>query len=106
MDAAWTLLQHADSSPDFRAALLPTLGERAAAGELRAARLAQFTDRVLVAYGRPQRYGTQFSPEGWRAPHFGLDDAASLRAVEENRRVLGVMPLADYVCMMSEARKR
>jgi hypothetical protein len=103
---AWLLAQHADRAPKFQAALLPVMEQRAAQGELPLSDLARFTDRVLKAQGKPQRYGTQFPPEEWATPHFGLPDEASVQAVEANRRALGVMPLADYVCMMSEARKR
>jgi hypothetical protein len=73
-------------------------------GELSADNLARFTDRVLKAQGRPQRYGTQFSPEQMGSEHFGLPDEQSVREVEAHRRDLGAMPLADYVCMMRVAR--
>lgn len=102
---AWLLAQHADIAPKFQAALLPVMTLRAADGELPLSDFARFTDRVLKAQGKPQRYGTQFSPEEWATPHFGLPDEDSVQLVEANRRALGVMPLADYVCMMSEARK-
>jgi hypothetical protein len=36
---------------------------------------------------------------------FRLAGRGQVQAVEANRRALGIMPLADYVCMMSEARK-
>ena len=102
---AWLLLHHADTAPDFQAALLPVLRQRAIDGELAASDFARFTDRVLKARGRAQYYGTQFPPEEWARPHFGLPDEAAVREVEAHRRELGIMPLADYVCMMSEARK-
>lgn len=102
---AWLLLHHADTAPAFQAAQLPVLRQRAIDGELGLSDFARFTDRVLKAHGRPQHYGTQFSPAQWATPHFGLPDEASVREVEANRRALGIMPLADYVCMMSEARK-
>jgi hypothetical protein len=104
LDHAWLLLQHMDDDPQFQAALLPTLEQRYADGELGADNLARFTDRVLKAQGKPQRYGTQFSPEEMGSQHFGLPDDASVREVEAHRRDLGVMPLADYACMMRLAR--
>jgi hypothetical protein len=57
---AWILLQHADEDPKLQSALLPVLQQRFAAGELPVNDLARFTDRVLLASGKPQRYGTQF----------------------------------------------
>jgi hypothetical protein len=101
----WLLAQHADTQPRFQAQLLPAFEQRQAAGELGTSDLARFTDRVLKAQGKPQRYGTQFPPEEWGRAHFGLPDDAAVRAVEANRRALGAMPLADYVCMMRDARK-
>jgi hypothetical protein len=101
---AWLLLQHADRAPDFQA-LLPVLERRYADGDLGASDLARFTDRVLKAQGKPQRYGTQFTPEEWDTGHFGLPDEQSVREIDAHRRELGVMPLADYVCMMRHARK-
>jgi len=101
---AWLLMQHMDDDPQFQASLLPVLEQRFADGELSGDKLARFTDRVLKAQGKPQRYGTQFSPEEMGREHFGLPDEASLREVEAHRRDLGVMPLADYACMMRVAR--
>lgn len=104
VDQAWLLVQHMDDDPQFQAALLPTLEQRHADGELGADNLARYTDRVLKAQGKPQRYGTQFSPEEMGSDHFGLPDEASVREVDAHRRALGVMPLADYTCMMRAAR--
>ena len=103
---AWTLAQHADRDPQFQAWLLPFLLKRHAEGELSGMDLSRFVDRVLVAHGKPQRYGTQFSPEAWASSHYGLADEQSVQTVERNRRELGIMPLADYVCMMSHARAK
>jgi hypothetical protein len=104
VDHAWLLMQHMDDDPQFQASLLPVLEQRYAAGELSGDNLARFTDRVLKAQGKPQRYGTQFAPEAWAGEHFGLPDDDSVREVEAHRRALGIMPLADYVCMMRVAR--
>ncbi len=101
---AWLLAQHADRQPTFQAALLPELEQRHANGELSGMTLSRYVDRVLVAQGKPQRYGTQFTPQAWATPHFGLPDEDSVRAVDQHRRELGIMPLADYVCMMSYLR--
>ncbi|WP_445230677.1 DUF6624 domain-containing protein [Duganella rhizosphaerae] len=103
---AWLLAQHADQAPQFQAALLPTLEQRHADGELSGITLSRYTDRVLVGQGKAQRYGTQFTPEAWATSHFGLPDEQSVREIDQHRRELGIMPLADYVCMMSYARRR
>jgi len=101
----WLLAQHADRAPKFQTELLAAFERRHAEGELSGSDLSRFTDRVLVAQGRPQRYGTQFTPEQWAGPNFGLPDEEAVRQVDAARHALGVMPLADYVCMMSYARR-
>jgi len=102
---AWLLAHHADQHRDFQAALWPVLRQRAIDGDLGRSDFARFTDRLLKGQGSAQYYGTQLRPEESATPHFGLADEASVRDVEAHRRELGIMPLADYVCMMSEARK-
>ncbi|MGV7210089.1 DUF6624 domain-containing protein [Oxalobacteraceae bacterium A2-2] len=105
VEQAWLLAQHADRQPRFQAALLPAMEASHAAGELSGMSLSRFVDRVLVKQGKPQRYGTQFTPEAWATDHFGLPDEQSVREVDQHRRELGIMPLADYVCMMRYVRR-
>jgi len=82
---------------------LPVLEQRHSAGELTANDLARTTDRILVASGKPQRYGTQFD---WFAGNFELPEPRSLAEIDANRSHLGLMPLADYVCTMRVAREK
>jgi len=100
---AWILLQHADEDPKLQNALLPVLEQRFAAGELPTNDLARFTDRVLVASGKPQRYGTQFD---WFSGDFKLPEASRLAEIDRERNQLGLMPLTDYVCTIRRARER
>lgn len=100
---AWILLQHADEDPKLQSALLPVLQQRLAAGELPTNDLARLTDRVLVASGKPQRYGTQFD---WFAGDFKLPEASRLAEIDRERSQLGLMPLADYVCTIRRTRER
>lgn len=61
--AAWLLVQHADHKPEFQAkclAIMKLLPE----GEIKLANIAYLEDRVRVAQGKPQLYGTQFYKEG------------------------------------------
>lgn len=104
MHHAWVLAQHADRAPKFQAALLPALEQRYTQGDLNADDLARFTDRVMVNQNKSQRYGTQFAPEEMREKWFGLPDEQAVRDVDARRQALGIMPLADYACMMSHAR--
>jgi hypothetical protein len=57
--AAWLLVQHADSDPAFQRQCLELLTVAANHGEATKAQVAYLTDRVLLAEGKPQEFGTQ-----------------------------------------------
>jgi hypothetical protein len=57
--AAWLLAQHTDRCPQLQRRCLTLLQQAAAVGEADAADLAHLTDRVCLASGKPQVYGTQ-----------------------------------------------
>jgi hypothetical protein len=101
---AWLLALHADRAPKFQQALVPELDKRRVDGELGGDEMARFVDRLLVAAGKPQRFGTQGS-DNWEGSNYGLPSAEALREVENNRREFDLMPLADYVCLQKEERK-
>jgi hypothetical protein len=94
----WLLVQHADQDPEFQLSAQRIFIQRQQAGELPAEDLAKLTDRVLLAAGKPQRFGTQFD---WYSGHFKPKGAADIAAIEANRQALGLMPLTDYACMMN-----
>ena len=64
--AAWLLVQHADRDPAFQRLCLELLNGAVRAGEADARHHAYLTDRVLLAEGGQQRYGTQFLVAGGR----------------------------------------
>src|SRR5947207_306251 len=64
--AAWLLAQHADRRPGLQRRCLQLLEAAVAAGEAAAADLAYLTDRVLLASGEAQIYGTQFTAQDGR----------------------------------------
>lgn len=94
---AWILLQHADQALDLQRRLLPTLAKRYESHELSPTDLAKYTDRVLLAMKKPQRYGTQFD---WQSRIFKLPDHRTVAEINAHRRELGLMSLEDYACMM------
>lgn len=96
---AWVLVQHADAHPEWQASLLPEFEKRYEAGELSADLLAKLTDRVLLAKGKPQRYGTQFD---WLSGHFSPRGAVDLAEVDARRSEIHLMPLADYACLVNQ----
>jgi hypothetical protein len=99
----WLLVQHADDDPQFQASVQPAFAKRQEAGELPADDLARLTDRVLLAAGKPQRFGTQFD---WYAGQFKPKGGGNTADIDANRQALGLMPLADYACMMNRKLKR
>ena len=88
--AAWLLVQHADRDPAFQRHCLTLMEAAAAEGEARSQDLAYLTDRVLLAEGQQQEYGTQIRdgvPRDLRAPE----------SVDERRAAVGLEPLVEYL---------
>lgn len=50
-------VQHADRDPQLQATVLPMFIKRYEAGELSGDDVAKLADRILVAQGKPQRFG-------------------------------------------------
>ena len=90
--AAWLLVQHADHDPAFQRACLELLGQAVQAGEAAARQQAYLTDRVLLAEGNQQRYGTQFTGVGGSWQPRPLTDPDH---VDDRRHQVGLEPLAD-----------
>lgn len=92
-NAAWLLVQHADRDPKFQRRCLDLMA-RLPAGEVSQSNLAYLTDRVLLAEGKKQRYGTQVTVvDGKWAPR-PLEDEAN---VDKRRAAAGLSPLAEYI---------
>src|SRR5439155_1758694 len=77
-EAAWLLAQHADRDPAFQRRCLDLLAEAAARGEASWMHVAYLTDRVLLAEGKPQEYGTQATGRDGRYVARDLRDPDSL----------------------------
>lgn len=95
--AAWLLTQHADRDPEFQQHVLDELRPRVGNGGIRGQDFAMLTDRVLVAQGKPQRYGTQFAMVNGALQAKPIKDAGN---VDKRRAYVGLPPLADYACML------
>ncbi|MBB5204306.1 hypothetical protein HNQ51_001620 [Inhella inkyongensis] len=103
LQLTWLLVQHADQHPEFQRQALGEFQRHHAVGEFGATELARLTDRVLKKRGGAQAFGTQFD---WGSGvNEQLQQIENLAEVERNRQALGLMPLADYGCMMYELRK-
>lgn len=56
---AWLLVQHADQQPDFQKECLELIKKAVEEGEAKGHRYAYLYDRVQLAYGKKQLYGSQ-----------------------------------------------
>ncbi len=93
--AAWLLVQHADADIAFQRRCLDLMAQLPA-GAVRQQDFAYLTDRVLLAEGEKQRYGTQFVPVAGRLTPRPTEDEANLDA---RRAAVGLPPMAEYIKM-------
>ena len=102
--AAWLLVQHADSDPNFQARVLKLMKPLVANGEVSTSNFALLTDRVLVARRQPQLYGTQYKAvEINGVIHFGPSTPiADPSGLEQRRSALKLQPHAGYVRQLRE----
>lgn len=92
-DDAWLLAQHADRDPEFQREAVQLLRAAVRAGDAPPMHLAYLTDRVLVASGEPQLYGTQYTGEGENLRPHPIEDPEHL---DERRAAAGLEPAAAY----------
>ncbi|WP_411833343.1 DUF6624 domain-containing protein [Pseudoxanthomonas mexicana] len=95
-DAAWLLVQHADSDREFQRYALTLIEPLVSTGEVRGANYAYLWDRVHL----PQRYGTQGEcrDDGSFIPH-PIEDSEN---VDERRNKLGMSNLSEYIAFASQ----
>lgn len=86
---AFLVLQHADHASQRK--YLPLLHDAVHRHDALGGHLALLEDRVLVADGKAQRYGSQLSGNPLR-----FDPIEDEAHVDERRRSIGLEPLADY----------
>jgi hypothetical protein len=100
--AAWVLIQHADLNLDLQKRGLALMRAAVAADDADPSDLAYLIDRVLVAEGKPQIYGTQLSinEDGEVAPRTPIEDEAN---VDARRAEMGLGTLEAYYEEFREA---
>ena len=91
--AAWLLVQHADRDPAFQRRCLELLTKVYEKGDASADQVAYLTDRVLLAEGKPQVYGTQFETVNGKLQPRPIENEAE---VDKRRAEMGLAPLAVY----------
>lgn len=93
--AAWVLIQHADLDPELQEHGLALLMGAVDADDASSGDLAYLIDRVRVAKGLPQLYGTQISTdaEGAIVPRTPIEDPDN---VDARRAAAGLGTLDEY----------
>jgi len=92
--AAFLLVQHADRDTPFQKKCLPLLQKAAEEGEASKSDMAYLTDRIRVADGQKQLYGTQCS---WKDTVVEMDPIEDSLHVDERRAEVGLEPLDVYM---------
>jgi hypothetical protein len=92
-NAAWLLVQHADADPKFQRQCLDLMA-KLPRDEVSPSNLAYLTDRVLLAEGKKQRYGTQLIRVDGKLKPRPLEDEAN---VDRLRAEVGLPSLAEYI---------
>ncbi|MFD8079205.1 DUF6624 domain-containing protein [Streptomyces sp. NPDC059718] len=98
--AAWLIAQHADRDPAFQRTCLDLLSASVTAGDADARHGALLEDRVLIAQGQPQIFGTQLTrgPSGTLTP-YPLRNPAEVEAL---RAAWGFEPLETYIAQVAD----
>ena len=91
---AWLLVQHADRDRAFQREALGLMEAAVAEGEASGSDFAYLTDRVRLAAGEPQVYGTQFKVVDGAPEPRELEDPDG---VDARRAAVGLQPLAEYL---------
>lgn len=91
--AARLLVQHADRDSAFQRRCLDLLTQAYEKGDASADQVAYLTDRVLLAEGKPQVYGTQFETVNGKLQPRPIENEAE---VDKRREAMGLGPLAVY----------
>jgi hypothetical protein len=99
--AAWLLAQHADLKPAFQQRFLEFLRHAVKHGEASAADLAHLTDRVLLASGKLQLYGTQVTVNEGQYVPARLQEAET---VDARRAAVGLDPIAEHLGRVLDRR--
>ena len=103
--AAWVLAQQAVFDPGLQRRCLEMLEMAVACGDAPAAHYALLLDRVRMADGKEQLYGSQFvnTEDGRSVVPWPIEDPEH---VDERRRRVGLPSLADHAHQMREQFQR
>jgi hypothetical protein len=97
-NAAWLLVQHADADIPFQKKCLKMMNELPKE-EYSAGNFAYLTDRVLLAEGKKQLFGTQFSITEGKLMARPIEDEAN---VDKRRKEVGLSTMAEYTKLIEK----
>lgn len=102
--AAWLVVQHSVSDPEFMSECVALLEDAVSREDVAGWQLAFLQDRVCTLSGQPQHYGTQFDIDenGWTTP-FPIEDSAT---VNERRARLGLNSIEERQEQMTEQERK
>lgn len=99
----WLLVQHADEDRRFQEYCLVLMNTALKAKQANPKDFAYLTDRVLVASGKPQKYGTQFHRiQGKLVPR----PISNRAALETRRKKVGLESFKAYKKRMEEIGRK
>ena len=97
-DAAWAIAQHSDLDQEFQKYALELLRDAVEVGQGSPGNLAYLEDRINVANGDNQNYGTQIGcGDDGPQPATPINEPDT---VDDRRIAAGLAPLADYLAEM------
>ena len=92
-EAAWLVIQHAISCPEFMKKCARLLEAAVADGQADPKQLAYLTDRIAVFEGRSQLYGTQFDWD--EAGEMSPNPVDDIEKVDHRRKAIGLNSLEE-----------
>lgn len=98
-EAAFLIAQHADHDLTFQKKVLGHVQQAYQAGTASGQQLGLLTDRVRIAEGNPQLYGTQAQIRNGELHLSPITDSAN---VDQRRADVGLPPLSEYIAIMKE----
>lgn len=97
--AAWLIAQHSDADVGFQKRCLQLMRAAARSGEAAKENLAFLIDRVLVAEGKRQLYGTQFRYQDGKSLMAPVEDELNL---DRRRKQMGLSSINAYRKQMGQ----
>lgn len=101
-EAAWLIVQHSISEPDFMRSCRYLLEKELATGGAPPWQYAYLDDRIRVSEGNPQRFGTQFEVTSEGPILCEVEDSQSL---DQRRLEAGLGPIAEHLKRMENVRR-